>query len=115
MTLSKLILATTLLFACAEASTEQRIKDLAQVGGFRTNQLVGYGLVVGLDGTGDGTQARFTIQSLANLLRRSGVQVPESAIRVRNVCIATGSFDHRVSFPQEVKRWSIPQKSEQNR
>lgn len=60
-------LLATLLGACvvvAPASAE-RIKDLAQVGGVRGNALVGYGLVVGLDGSGDRTsQAPFTVQSL---------------------------------------------------
>lgn len=69
----------------SQASPEVRIKDLARVEGVRSNPLVGYGLVVGLQGSGDGTQAAFTIQSLANLLRRSGVSVPQSQIRVRNV------------------------------
>ena len=56
----------------------ERIKDLATVSGVRTNQLVGYGLVVGLDGTGDQTsQAPFTIQSITNMLARFGV--PDSA------------------------------------
>ena len=55
----------------------ERIKDLAQVGGVRTNALVGYGLVVGLDGTGDRTsQAPFTVQSLKNLLGELGVNIP---------------------------------------
>ena len=50
---------------------------MAQVQGVRTNQLVGYGLVVGLDGTGDQTsQAPFTIQSLTNMLAQLGVVVP---------------------------------------
>jgi flagellar P-ring protein precursor FlgI len=62
-----------------------RVKDLATVEGVRSNPLVGYGLVVGLQGSGDGTQAAFTIQSLANLLRRSGISVPQGAVRVRNV------------------------------
>lgn len=60
------------------------LRELVEVRGVRENQLVGYGLVVGLAGTGDGTQARFTIQSLANALQRMGVVVPASAIRVRN-------------------------------
>ena len=68
-TLSVLLLAA---FARAE-----RIKDMAQVQGVRTNQLIGYGLVVGLPGTGDQTiQAPFTIQSLTNMLAQLGVTVP---------------------------------------
>ena len=61
----------------APAVQAERVKDLAQVSGVRGNQLVGYGLVVGLDGTGDQTsQAPFTIQSIKNMLARFGVVVP---------------------------------------
>ena len=68
--------ALMLLIVAAPASAE-RIKDLAQVGGVRGNALVGYGLVVGLDGSGDRTsQAPFTVQSLKNLLGELGVNVP---------------------------------------
>ncbi len=55
----------------------QRLKDLASVDGVRTNQLVGYGLVVGLDGTGDKTsQTPFTLQTFSNMLRQFGIQPP---------------------------------------
>jgi len=65
----------------------ERIKDMAQVQGVRTNQLVGYGLVVGLDGTGDQTsQAPFTIQSLTNMLAQLGVTVPANVTpQLKNV------------------------------
>ena len=65
----------------------ERIKDLASIQGIRTNQLVGYGLVVGLDGTGDQTvQTPFTIQSLNNMLMQLGVNVPPGTnMRLRNV------------------------------
>ena len=54
-----------------------RIKEVASVQGVRMNQLVGYGLVVGLDGTGDQTtQAPFAIQSLLAMLQQMGVTVP---------------------------------------
>lgn len=57
----------------------ERIKDLATVAGVRENQLIGYGLVVGLDGTGDQTtQAPFTVQSLKNMLDKLGITVPDS-------------------------------------
>jgi flagellar P-ring protein precursor FlgI len=63
--------------AAVRADTLQRIKDLAVVQGVRSNQLIGYGLVVGLDGTGDQTsQAPFTTQSLKNWLAQLGVVVP---------------------------------------
>ena len=77
--------AVLLIAAPLGASPEVRVKDLVTVEGVRSNPLIGYGLVVGLQGTGDGTQAAFTIQSLANMLRRSGVSVPQAAVRVRNV------------------------------
>ena len=57
----------------------ERIKDLASIAGVRTNQLVGYGLVVGLEGTGDQTsQAPFTVQSIKNFLQQFGVTVPDN-------------------------------------
>ena len=55
----------------------QRLKDLASVSGVRSNQLVGYGLVVGLDGSGDQTsQTPFTLQTFRNMLREFGIQLP---------------------------------------
>ncbi len=66
-----------LLLVLALPAHAERIKDLAQVGGVRGNALVGYGLVVGLDGSGDRTsQAPFTVQSLKNMLGELGVNVP---------------------------------------
>ncbi|HBY61329.1 MAG TPA: flagellar biosynthesis protein FlgA, partial [Solibacterales bacterium] len=61
-----------------------RIKELAGVEGVRDNQLLGYGIVVGLAGTGDKRQTVFSAQSLANLLERMGVQIAPQAILVRN-------------------------------
>lgn len=68
-----------------------RIKDLASVGGVRANQLAGYGLVVGLDGTGDQTsQTPFTIQSIMNMLSTYGVEVPPDVNpQLRNVAAVT--------------------------
>ena len=84
--LSGLIVNLLLGSYCAPANAE-RIKDLASVAGVRTNQLVGYGLVVGLDGTGDQTsQAPFTIQSLTNMLAQLGVVVPPNVTpQLKNV------------------------------
>lgn len=62
-----------------------RIKDLAAVKGIRFNQLTGYGLVVGLDGTGDKAGTRFTRQSLVNMLERMGINVDPMLVRVKNV------------------------------
>ena len=61
-----------------------RLKDLVTIEGVRTNQLLGYGLVVGLNGTGDRQQTVFSVQSLTNLLQRMGVSVNPGAITVKN-------------------------------
>ncbi|HWZ64801.1 MAG TPA: flagellar basal body P-ring protein FlgI [Steroidobacteraceae bacterium] len=92
--LAGLMLVAAVLVASAPARAE-RIKDLASVGGVRTNQLVGYGLVVGLDGTGDQTtQAPFTIQSIQNLLQRFGVTVPPNTNpQLKNVAAVTVTTD----------------------
>ncbi|MFP4161213.1 MAG: flagellar basal body P-ring protein FlgI [Ectothiorhodospira sp.] len=81
------LLAALLLTPLGPASAAQRVKDLASVDGVRSNQLVGYGLVVGLDGSGDQTtQAPFTVQSLKNILGRLGVTVPPDVNpQLRNV------------------------------
>lgn len=62
-----------------------RVKDIASIEGIRDNQLVGYGIVVGLQGTGDSQQTTFPIQTLAATLLRMGVSVPASAIKVQNL------------------------------
>lgn len=62
-----------------------RIKDITKIQGVRDNQLVGFGLVVGLDGTGDSQSTTFTVQAIINLLSRFGVTVPAGRVRVNNV------------------------------
>jgi flagellar P-ring protein precursor FlgI len=62
-----------------------RVKDVTEVEGIRDNMLVGYGLVVGLGGTGDRQQTLFSTQTLANYLLRMGVQIPAATVRVNNV------------------------------
>lgn len=71
----------------AHAQAQVRIKDVAQVQGVRTNQLVGYGLIVGLDGTGDQTaQTPFTAQGLSSMLQQMGVTLPPGIpMQVKNV------------------------------
>ena len=68
---------TAIAFALmATAAQADRIRDLTSVQGVRQNSLIGYGLVVGLDGTGDQTtQTPFTIQSLNNMLSQLGITV----------------------------------------
>ncbi len=62
-----------------------RIKELVTIGGVRDNLLIGYGLVIGLKGTGDRQQTIFPIQTLANMLSRMGVSVTPGTMQVRNV------------------------------
>ena len=78
-----LLLITTIL-ASPAAAAPSRLKEVASIEGVRDNQLVGYGIVVGLAGTGDRRQTVFSAQSLANLLERMGVQVSGAALRVNN-------------------------------
>jgi len=77
--------------ALTTPAAAERVKDLAQVQGVRANQLVGYGLIVGLDGTGDQTsQAPFTVQSIKNMLARFGVTIPPNANpQLKNVAAVT--------------------------
>jgi flagellar P-ring protein precursor FlgI len=80
--------AAVLLLAGAPVPVQaERIKDIASVAGVRTNQLVGYGLVVGLDGTGDQTvQAEFTVQAIVNMLQGLGVTIPANVnLQLTNV------------------------------
>jgi flagellar P-ring protein precursor FlgI len=65
--------------------TRVRVKDITTIEGVRENPLVGYGLVVGLNGTGDRQQTIFSTQTLSNILQRMGVQVAGNAIRVNNI------------------------------
>jgi flagellar P-ring protein precursor FlgI len=68
-----------------ELSAGARLKDVASLEGVRDNQLIGYGLVVGLNGTGDKRQTVFSVQALTNILQRMGISVPPAAILVRNM------------------------------
>jgi flagellar P-ring protein precursor FlgI len=85
------VLAMLLVFVSNAFASEQptsrqaRVKDISSIEGIRDNQLVGYGIVVGLQGTGDSQQTTFPIQTLAATLLRMGVSVPASSIRVQNL------------------------------
>jgi flagellar P-ring protein precursor FlgI len=90
------VLAATAIIAGLQAPAHaERIKDIASVNGVRTNQLVGYGLVVGLDGTGDQTsQTPFTIQSITNMLSKFGVTIPANTNpQLKNVAAVTVTAD----------------------
>lgn len=82
--------AIVLLMLPLSASAE-RIKDLASVLGVRDNQLLGYGLVVGLDGSGDQTtQTPFTVQSTISMLAQMGVTLPPgTSLQLKNVAAVT--------------------------
>lgn len=89
------LLLSVLAFCLAVPAHAERIKDIATVNGVRGNQLVGYGLVVGLDGTGDQTsQAPFTIQSITNMLAKFGITIPANANpQLKNVAAVTVTAD----------------------
>lgn len=70
-----------------------RIKDLTMIEGQRDNQLVGYGLVVGLAGDGDSQQADYTVQSISNMLQRFGVNVPAGDLRSKNIAAVMVTAD----------------------
>jgi flagellar P-ring protein precursor FlgI len=92
---SRIALVTLAVFGAAVPAQAERVKDLASIAGVRPNQLVGYGLVVGLDGTGDQTsQAPFTVQSIKNMLAQFGVVVPSNVNpQLKNVAAVTVHAD----------------------
>ena len=85
--ISLLVLTVDVSAATATESNQNQvlIRDIATIAGVRENPLVGYGIVIGLKGTGDRQQTIFTTQTLANVLQRLGVQIPASSVQVRNV------------------------------
>ena len=87
-----LLLLTGLLCITVQAHAV-RIKDIADIKGVRENQLVGYGLVVGLNGTGDSDDAIFTIQSFVSMLERMGVTVQPEDIEIDNVAAVMVTAD----------------------
>ncbi len=81
----KLVLIIMAWLFFADSLLGARIKDIADIKGVRQNQLVGYGLVVGLNGTGDSDATTFTIQSLSSMLEKMGITVRPEDIEVDNV------------------------------
>jgi flagellar P-ring protein precursor FlgI len=78
--------AVLVILLCLSADAHAvRIKEIISIQGVRQNQLVGYGLVVGLNGTGDGDKAKFTIQSLVSMLEKMGMTVNPIDIKVKNI------------------------------
>jgi flagellar P-ring protein precursor FlgI len=83
--MKKIILAIIMIVLSVPPVFAIRVKDLVEIQGVRENKLTGYGLVVGLNGTGDKTGSQFTIQSLTNMLRNMGIQVNPALLKVKNV------------------------------
>ncbi|MCP4606259.1 MAG: flagellar basal body P-ring protein FlgI [Proteobacteria bacterium] len=85
------VVVLTVTFA-AEVRAD-RLRDIVEVMGARSNQLVGYGIVVGLNSTGDGAKAEFTLQSVAAMLRRLGVRVDPKKIKLKNAAAVIVTAD----------------------
>lgn len=69
----------------ASAQVQVRVKDIASVQGIRENQLIGYGLVIGLKKSGDDGDTLFTVQSIASMLERLGVSIDKERLKIENV------------------------------
>jgi len=95
MKIRRLLPSLVSLFLLCGSGNAARLKDVTLVEGGRENQLVGYGLVVGLAGKGDSASVTYTVQSIANALQRFGVNVPASTIMSKNVAavMVTASID----------------------
>jgi len=86
-TLMRALLLVALVLLSTAAMASERLKDIATIAGVRENQLVGYGIVIGLDGSGDQTtQTPFTVQSIINMLGNMGVALPPGTrLQLKNV------------------------------
>lgn len=91
------------------------LMDLVDIEGIRGNQLIGYGLVVGLDGTGDKNQVRFTSQSVANMIKQFGINLPPNVDpKLKNVAAVTVTAEIPPSYSpgrpwiSPSLRWAMP-------
>ena len=84
-----LVVITTICLCIVQHALAARIKDIAKISGVRSNQLIGYGLVIGLDGTGDDMKnSLFTLQSVSNMMIRNGITIDPSTLnnlKIKNV------------------------------
>jgi flagellar P-ring protein FlgI len=89
--LNRYVLIILCIVCASPVAMAERIKDLMSISGMRSNQLIGYGLVVGLDGTGDQTsQAPFTTQSIKSMLSQFGITIPDGVNpQLKNVAAVT--------------------------
>jgi flagellar P-ring protein precursor FlgI len=115
-TVHKFLIGMMWVFAAllvSDAARAERIKEIASIAGVRSNQLVGYGVVVGLDGTGDQTtQTPFTVQSMINMLSRLGVTLPPGqSLQLKTVAAVMVTADlapfARIGQPLDVTVSSI--------
>jgi len=94
--MKKIILILILILSLCSISYAQRIKDIAYLNSDHTEQVIGYGIVVGLAGTGDSYRTQFTMQSITSMLKRFGITVPQTDVRTRNVAavMVTANLQH---------------------
>lgn len=84
--MKKILYKSLLIFLCfANFVLAQRIKDVAYLNGKNSEQIIGYGLVVGLAGSGDSYRSSFTIQSVTSMLKRFGITIPQTDLKTKNV------------------------------
>ncbi len=88
-----MLVAVSMLVMMQRPAHADRIKDLASVAAARTNQLVGYGIVIGLQGTGDGAQVGFTVQTIRSMLVKMGVGIDGPLSDFERAAAAAGRFD----------------------
>lgn len=81
----------------------QRIKDIATISGNSSEQVIGYGLVVGLAGTGDSYRTQFTMQSITSMLKRFGITVPQTDVKTRNVAAVMVTADLNSNYKPGAK------------
>lgn len=82
---SSLLIISLLIFIFPSAGITARLKDISSIKGIRPNQLFGYGLIIGLNGSGDKGGTSFTIQGLANMLEHMGIHISAQDVKVKNV------------------------------
>lgn len=87
------ILLVGIFFCTVDSMEASRIKDVAVISGTSSTQVVGYGIVTGLNNTGDNLQASHTVQSVMNMLKRFGITVPKVSPRLRNVAAVMVTAD----------------------
>lgn len=93
--MKRIILLVIVLFLSNSFISAQRIKDIAIIGEQSSEQIIGYGLIVGLAGSGDSHRSSFTVQSVTSMLKRFGITVPQTQLKTRNVAavMVTASID----------------------